>query len=559
VQLLSLHEDTNSSLALFEDGRLVFAAAEERLTRNKFQEGYPRRCVDYVRKRYGTDPASCDVLAAGNPHHFLSRLPGVLPSGEHDLFGPLQKAYLSFQDLLPGSDALRWATRKVSDAANLLAHRRVPWYVDHHTAHAYSAYIASGFGEALTVSADNMGDGFAAKVFDCSGGRCKELYGSTAVKSPGQFYGEITQLLGFHLLMAGKVTGLAAYGDWRPAYPIVSKLFSLAREGTDFEVYPLWRRGRNRGIFAQLSRFSPAEIAAATQRRFEDVMVGYVRQALLATKRRHLALAGGIFGNVKLNQRLMELPEVDEVVVHPAMSDQGIAVGAAYHYLAHNLPGGYLPERLPHVFLGPEYSEEEMGRALDRAGVTCSRPRDLEAAVVEKLLDGKAVARFSGALEYGPRALGHRTLMYRPDDPSVNDWLNRRLNRSEFMPFAPVTLDEHAEHCYLQVEKARYAARFMTMCFDCTPQMKRASPGVVHIDGTARPQLIDEATDPAYYRIVRLFYEKTGNPSLINTSFNMHGEPIVCSPDDALRAFIEGNIDYLALGPFLARSPAMAE
>jgi len=552
--LLAIHEDTNSNLACFDGSRLVFAAAEERFTRKKFQAGFPNLCMEYVREQFGVDASNCDVLIAGNPLHFLSRLPGILPGGEHDFFGPAQKLYLTFQDCLPSSSFLSSAAAGISDAALRATQGRKAYFVDHHTAHAYSAYMTSGFEEALTISADNMGDGFAAKVFDSSGGLCKELYGSSAARSPGQFYGEITQFLGFHCLMAGKVTGLAAYGDWRRAYPLISQLFSLSEDGTDFVVYPLWKRSRRRGIFAELAQFSPADISAATQKRFEDVMLGYVRRAVQVTGKGRVALAGGIFGNVKLNQRIMELDEVEEVFVHPAMSDQGIAVGAVYYYLAHNMDPRPQPKRLEHVFFGPDYGEEEMGEALEASRLRYERPQDLEAAIVARLLKGKVVARYAGAVEYGPRALGHRTLLFRPDDPAVNDWLNRRLERSEFMPFAPVTLDEYADQCYEQLDKGRYTARFMTICFDCTEGMKRSSPGVVHIDGTARPQLITEEADPEYYRIVKLFHEKTGIPSVINTSFNMHGEPIVCTPADAIRAFVKGTLDYLALGPFLVKN-----
>jgi carbamoyltransferase len=549
VHLLAIHEDTNSSLALLEDSRVLFAAAEERFTRNKFQHGMPERCLSYVREAHGKDLRNADVLVAGNPTHFLARLPGFLPEEEHDLFGPMQKAYLSFQDLLPASPVLRTASTTLSAAALRLKIGRKVHFVDHHTAHGYSAYMTAGFPECVTVSADNMGDGFAAKVFDCSDGTCRELYGSSAVKSPGQFYGEITQLLGFHVLMAGKVTGLAAYSDWRPAYPLVSRLFSLSRDGRDFDVAPLWPRSRSRGIFADLSRFSPGEISAATQRRFEDVMVGYVKAAVAATGRRKVALAGGIFANVKLNQRIMELPEVDEVFIHPAMSDQGIAMGAALHYLAHNQ--GLKPYSIDHVYFGPSYGEEEIGSALEANKLVYTRPADMEAVVAKALVESKVVARFFGAMEYGPRALGHRTVMYRPDDWNVNIWLNRNLKRSEFMPFAPVTLAEHAAECYINIDKAAHAARYMTMCFDCTEPMARTCSGVVHVDGTARPQVIDRETDPAYHRIVELFYKETGIPSVINTSFNMHGEPIVCTPEDAIEAFLDSKMDYLAIGPFL--------
>jgi len=158
-------------------------------------------------------------------------------------------------------------------------------------------------------------------------------------------------------------------------------------------------------------------------------------------------------------------------------------------------------------------------------------------------------------MEYGPRALGHRSIMYQTTDPSVNDWLNDCLKRTEFMPFAPATLIEHAEACYLGMRGAEDPARFMTITFNCTEQMRNQSPGVVHVDGTARPQLIDPHTAPDFYQILKAYHQRTGIPSLINTSFNMHGEPIVCTPEDAVRSFQQGNLEHLAIGNWIISNP----
>jgi carbamoyltransferase len=169
------------------------------------------------------------------------------------------------------------------------------------------------------------------------------------------------------------------------------------------------------------------------------------------------------------------------------------------------------------------------------------------------------VARFAGRMEYGPRALGHRSILYQTSDPSVNAWLNHNLKRTEFMPFAPATLAQHAGQCYARLMGAEDSARFMTITFDCTPAMRAASPGVVHVDGTARPQLVDAETAPDFHAILSAYHRRTGVPSLINTSFNLHGEPIVCTPADAVRSFQQGNLDYLAIGPYLvSNSPACA-
>ena len=171
--------------------------------------------------------------------------------------------------------------------------------------------------------------------------------------------------------------------------------------------------------------------------------------------------------------------------------------------------------------------------------------------VAQALANNKVVAHFNGRMEFGPRALGNRTVMYPTTDGKVNDWLNKQLKRSEFMPFAPVTLMEHAEECYKNTEGAKFTAQFMTVTFDCTETMSKQSPAVVHVDGTARPQLITEAANPQYYNILKEYHKLTGIPSVVNTSFNMHEEPIVCTPEDAVSAYLQSNLDHLSIGSFL--------
>ena len=211
------------------------------------------------------------------------------------------------------------------------------------------------------------------------------------------------------------------------------------------------------------------------------------------------------------------------------------------------------------VYLGPGYTEAEIRESLDRAGLTYTRPGYMAAEVARRIHKGEVVARFAGRMEYGPRALGNRTIMYHGRDPEVNQWLNQRLGRTEFMPFAPVTLWEARGKCYSNIGGGEHTAEFMTLTFDCTGFMKRACPAAVHVDGTARPQLIRREKNPDYYDILKEHEKLSGSPSVINTSFNMHEEPIVCSPDDAVRAFLDGRIDGLIAGPFYVESPYLGK
>ena len=179
---------------------------------------------------------------------------------------------------------------------------------------------------------------------------------------------------------------------------------------------------------------------------------------------------------------------------------------------------------------------------------------DLHVRIARLLAAGKVVARFHGEAEYGPRALGHRSILSQATDPGINDWLNRRLQRTEFMPFAPVTLNEYRHDCYIDIDRVASAARFMTVTCDCTESMRSQSPAAVHVDGTARPQLVRRSDNPDLHAMLTAYHELTGIPSLINTSFNMHEEPMVCTPADAVRAFRAGRLDALAIGPFLVEA-----
>ena len=548
--VIAMHEDSCSCAALFVDGELEYAAAEERFSRLRFHAGRPERTVADIRKRYGVDARNEAEVVLANRFSFLASLPvNVLPEEEHDFFGIAHKAFLGYQQLLWRSPAAAAAVEKAIRAVLRRRFPRLRHLGDHHTAHAYAAYLTSGFEEATAITIDGFGDGSSGKVFRCGGGRCVELYGGAAANSLGIFHAEVAQLLGIDPRLGGKVTGMAAYGDPRPSYSVMERLLALSSDNRSFIVPPIRARRKSRSPYADLANFRVEDVAAAVQKRLEDVFLPYLECAVREGGSRDVVLAGGVFGNVKLTQRIVESGMVDRVFVHPAMNDQGIAVGAGLEYLA--LTRDVRPSRMRSAFLGPDFTDEQCAAALDAAGLRYREEADIDAAVAELLADGNVVARFSGRMEYGPRALGNRSILYRSDDPSVNDWLNVKLRRREFMPFAPVTLSEHARDCYENLVGSEECVRFMTISLPCTPYMRQVSPGAIHVDGTARPQVITEEDNPGYYRVVRLFHEKTGVPSLINTSFNMHEEPIVCTPEDACRAFVSAGLPYLAMNRYL--------
>ncbi len=550
MRVLAIHEDSNANLALVNEHGVEFAVAEERLARTRFQGGFPERSLAALTHHTGVRVEDVDAVVVANRYHAYARLPGVkLPTYEHPFLGLSQKAMLVFQDQLFRGGAMARATERL---ARGLAHHRmrrrdVP-LVDHHTAHAWSAYVPSGFAEATAVTVDNFGDGYSASVFACRGGTVERLYGSSALHSPGQFYGEVAQVLGFHPLLAGKVTALAAFGDASKAYGVVEPLLALAADEKDFVLPPLAEKRRSGRLYRALESHRREDVAAAAQRRLEDVLVPYVLRAVRETGLDRVVLAGGVFGNVAVNRRIVEEASVRELYVQPAMTDQGIALGAALAILSGN--GRLAGFRMDHVFVGPGYSEREIEDALRGAGASYRRMDDPADEIAELLARGAVVARFEGRLELGPRALGNRSILVGATDPGLPERLNAALHRASFMPFAPATLADEAEALYAGLAKARGTARFMTVAFSCADRLRQSCPAVVHRDGTARPQVVSERDNPGFHAILAAYRARTGIGTVLNTSFNLHEEPIVCSPGDALRAFATSGIDHLALGPF---------
>jgi carbamoyltransferase len=435
-------------------------------------------------------------------------------------------------------------------------------FIDHHFAHACSAYFTAGMGEATVITMDGAGDNSSSHVYHVKDGQFRRLWNVDSFNSIGNYYGYITHICGFKAHRhEGKITGLAAYGE--PIYADILKRFIAYEDGSTVNKGGVFYWAAVNGIEKALPRsYRREDLAASMQQVLEDVGCAYIRHWMEKTGCGNLALAGGVFANVKLNQRIHQLDGVRSLFIHPGMGDEGLAVGAALAVnvgFDKNVARQIGSSKLADVYFGPGSDDRELKRAAEKEKLDAEPVQEIEPRIAALLAQGFVVARFNGRMEYGPRALGNRSILYQATDPTVNDWLNRRLQRTEFMPFAPVTLEEFADQCYVNLDGARDAARFMTITFDCTDWMKKQCPAVVHVDGTARPQIIDKQANPSYHRILEEYRKLTGLPTLINTSFNMHEEPIVCTPADALRAFLEGHLDYLAMGNYLLKNPRSVE
>lgn len=595
--------DKDSTASLVEDGRVLFAAGEERFSRVKQHAGFPKNAVRAALEWTGTSPDEIEVVAYAflpweketeliqaaleEEARFLrehqepdvgalieaaeARVPhrtqpvhGLKEPNQRMAKGAVKELFYRF------AGAERGVSRSIAARASAEWGRRASedhkrWQEElhaglaelgllgklkrgeHHLSHAANAYLASGFERALVVTLDGYGSGLAGSISLGEGGRIQRLHNLRFPHSLGSFYEMVTSALGFHPdRHAGKIVGLAAYGD-----PKVLSDVLLARTHRTPGDFRLVENLNPRFAQHLAARFPMIDVAAAYQHVLEVLATELVRHWAEKTGARHVVLSGGVTANVKMNQRIHELDCVDATFVYPNMGDGGCGSGLAMLY---SWPGG-VRESIHDVYWGPSYAPEAIEAELRKADLRYERPANLTAEVAQRIHAGEVIGRFDGRMEYGPRALGNRTIMYHAREPEVNQWLNKRLGRTEFMPFAPVTLWEARERCYVNLSGAEHAAEFMTMTFDCTPFMRSSCPAAVHVDGTARPQLIRRELNAGYYDILKEYEKLSGIPSLINTSFNMHEEPIVCSPNDAVRAFLLGNLDGLAIGPFFVPHP----
>lgn len=564
--VLGIADSQDSGAALFWDGELVAAVNEERLNRVKLWGGFPTLSIQKVLEIAGLRPEDVEVVVLGTritPNILARAFRGIHQglrrrSGQ---FGYLLNLFITYQ---VAARALRlpeaieaFAARKVIQRdLNRIGIRARIVSIDHHLAHAWAAWATSPFfdeptppSRVLVVTVDGLGDGLGLTVSVGERGRgLRRVHAESGFSALTLYYSRLTEALGFTPIKdEGKVNALAGYTDKLPLLEDARAILRCRDGRFNFQNH-LLPASKERWPYSRFREYSREEVAASYQHHLEEEMRTFVRYWLQKTGTAHLCLAGGLFANVKLNQRLAEMPEVQGLWVFPHMGDGGLAVGGVLAYLRSE------PRTFPHAYYGPSFTEREAEEALRRAGLRFYRPEDIEREVAKRLAKGQVVARVKGRMEYGPRALGHRSLLTQATDPKTIEWLNKRLNRSPFMPFAPAVLEDEYDRCFVGGSKVREAARFMTVSLNATPYFRKCCPGAVHADGTARPQRVTEAASPGFAKILREYRGITGLPGVINTSFNMHEEPIVCSPSDAVEAFVRSGADAMALGPFMVEA-----
>lgn len=554
---INYNKTHDSSACIARDGKLLFAVAEERLSRIKHDADFPalaiQACLDFAHVRASELDEVCFGWSTAGPgfrHDLKCLATGGLPlTYLNVLTTSLHFASMWHQS----SGAKRFAQRFGSIKARMR-------FVDHHLAHAISAYAFSGFDEAAVVVIDGRGAWEATSIWHGIHGRLNHVLTIPFPNSIGLFYSQFTAYLGFQPNSdEWKVMGLAPYG-----HPGVNLDAFLDPEPEPYRVHAARLFQNGSAAFAGISatfgssRLPESEIqerhkniAFGVQDACERAMFNVVEMALKKTKSRNLCLAGGVALNSKANGKIASASIVDNIFVQPAASDDGAALGAALAPLLDK--GGSLPiHAMRHAYLGPEFTDDEILAALTAAKLPRHRLDDPAATAADLLAQGKILGWFQGRMEFGPRALGSRSILADPRDPDMTNNVNNAVKfREWWRPFAP-SLKKEAASDYLE---SAADSPFMVLTAQVRPEKRTVIPAVTHVDGSARPQTVEKEINPLYWRLLDEFEKRTGVPVIMNTSFNLRGEAIVNTPTDALRTFFTCGMDYLILGSFLVEKP----
>jgi carbamoyltransferase len=542
----------DSSACIVRDGELLFAVAEERLSRMKHDAHFPQLAIEACLKFAGVGAEALDEVCFG--------WQTAGPAYRHDL-----KLYATGGWPVNSANVLN-STRHFASmwhqksGANVFtrrfgATRARMRFVDHHLAHAISAYGYSGFDEAAVVVMDGRGAWEATSIWRGSKGRLEHGLTIPFPDSVGLFYSAFTAYLGFVPNSdEWKVMGLAPYGQ-----PGVLLDAFIDPEASPYRVYAK-KMAKNGSLFGGIAevfgdpRAAESEIeerhknvAYAVQEQCELAMLSVVRMAVEKTRCRNLCLAGGVALNSKANGKILASGLVDKIFVQPAAADDGVALGAA---LAPYMDqGGRLPNRIMrHAYLGPEFDDDAIEAVLRTFKLRHARLDDPAGTTAELLSKGKILGWFQGRMEWGPRALGGRSILADPRDPEMNAKVNKAVKfRESWRPFAP-SMKREAARAFL--ENATDSP-FMTLTAQVRADRRGLIPSVTHVDGSARPQTVEKDINPLYWRLIDEFGKRTGVPVVMNTSFNLRGEAIVNTPTDAVRTFYSSGMDALVIGNFL--------
>ena len=545
-----------SSACLFKNDILVGAVSEERFSRKKYDNSFPNKSIEFLLKNSNIKLKNIDHIAYSWVKNFNPRLKKKYENRLNDCKKIGKKSYTIFkerikteikQDLYNGKEFNKWAKKKLTKIQN----KKISKFY-HHEAHASSAAFFSPFNNGLVLTSDARGD-FESLTLWLFNRKNKnaltKIYSSTSSDSLGFFYGRITGLLGFKPMKhEGKITGLAAHGNPSRARNFIKSMITVKNGEVVASLGDFYRpffSNYSNKLIKKIKKFSREDIAAAAQEHLEWCLCKILKYYFksLKLKPMPLMLAGGTFGNVKATQSLKELNFVTKVFVQPQMGDGGLCLGAGALSL-HSRGSNIKP--LTNVYLGPNVIINNFKYYKNKyLNYNFVKVNNVPNKVCEDLKNNQVIGFARGKMEFGPRALCNRSIIYRTNDKTINDWLNKRMNRTEFMPFAPIIRNNTARKAFIKYKDNDPTLNFMTSTINCSKEFEKKCPAVTHVDRTARPQIIYKSTDPVFWQILLKWEKISGEMALVNTSFNAHEQPIICNETESIEALKSGMIDVL--------------
>ena len=556
----------DSSACLLRDGLLVAAVEEERLSREKHTCRFPERAAEQCLRIAGLDYGDVDHIAVS-----------VSPGRDWER----KLVYALAHPMSGGFELLRYEVDKMQKRQRALFRwLREHWpltqlpkvhFVPHHLAHAGGSFFASPYEHAALLALDGSGEWASSFLGVARGGKIERYHQSYFPMSLGSFYEAVTEFCGFRPNYdEGKTMGLAPYGEPRRFGALVDKIVKVDDEGgihIDLDWFDYHKGGERRYGAKLTEALGPARVAgeeleerhrdaaAAFQQVLEDRALAVCRMLRKRTNCRHLVLSGGVALNSVMNGRIVRESGFDDLYVMPGAGDNGTSIGAAFWVYHHTL--GH-PRRSVHddPYLGERYSNDTIARALDAFHLPAEPQPNLTAAVAQRIHEGRIVGWFQGRMEFGPRALGARSILATPTSPDMKATLNARVkHREPFRPFAPsVMAGKKSEFFETIVDDP-----FMLKVCQVRPEYRSHLPAITHVDGSARLQTVHAETHPRYHELLAELEKRSGFPVVLNTSFNVMGEPIVESPRDAISCFLGTDIDALAIGDYLIDKRQLAK
>lgn len=560
MYILGIWDGHDSGAAIIEENQILVALNEERLTRRKLEIHFPEQSIKECLNYLNLTPADITQVAVST-YDFSKTLARIFPYTKEEYYlirrrkkvpGKIsnlkKRAKYKLTEYGPSHLTKRISEMCVRKSLNRLGFNNYQVHlVDHHLCHAAAAAFCSGFVDCLVITVDGIGDALSGTFSTFSQGKLSRNSVISGKHSLGIFFEHVTNLMNMRELEdEGKVMALANY-----AYPISDAenplLDFIKVDGLKVECTYSTLKMYNE-LKKILWRYPSEQFAYMAQRTIEVKILELVKNGLSATGFKKVALAGGVFSNIKVNMLIRTLPEMEGCFIFPHMGDGGLALGAA---LAANYDlNGISSYPLDAVFLGLGYSEELIKSALVASGLEYRYCENIEEETARLISEGYIVFWFQGRMEYGPRALGHRSILALPNSKRIRDLLNLRLKmRVWYQPFCPTMLEEDAQ---LLLEEYDSPNRFMTMGYMVKDDKRDEVEGVISVDGSCRPQIL-QGNESQYGRLLTSVKRFTGRGVVLNTSFNIHGEPLVCSPEDAIDTLKRTRNDYLVMGNYLVK------